>query len=76
MWRYALLMVLTALLGIYSTARAADTDITALVVAPEKPDRAWSLGLVHGCAGVKPDASRLRAARGWRGFPARSGTNA
>jgi len=36
------------------------------VVAPEEPDRAQLLGVVRGRARVKPDASRLRAARGWR----------
>ena len=42
------------------------TIVLELVVAPEKPDRAQVLRLVHGRARIKPDASRLRAARGWR----------
>jgi steroid delta-isomerase-like uncharacterized protein len=44
MWRYALLMVLTALLGSYSTARAADTDITALEHVLDQWGVGWSSG--------------------------------
>jgi hypothetical protein len=37
-----------------------------IVVAPEKLDREWLLGLVHGCARVKAGAARHRAMRGGR----------